>query len=283
MTTYAYYRVSTREQDYNSQKIGVLKFCEDKKIHIDAEVVDQAKSGALSPDKRNIGTLLNNLQKGDVIVCAEISRLGRSLMIIMQILKEIMDKECKLYCVKENYELGDNIVSKVLAFAFGLSAEIERNLVIQRTKEGQERARLAGKKIGRQKGVTYYKLSKLDSYIRELITEGYSISEIARKVNCKWTTVHRYLKEHNIEYDQSKYKNENLKRKLNLTELYCACKKYKSMEEVRKQFQTSRHVIRRHLDMLGITPVPYKGFKFNDFNYGDTQANHYGALSVHNT
>ncbi len=79
--------------------------------------------------------MLKKVEKGDVIICSELSRLGRNLFMIMEILNICMTKECKVWTIKDNYRLGDDIQSKVLAFAFGLSAEIERNLISQRTKE----------------------------------------------------------------------------------------------------------------------------------------------------
>lgn len=263
MTTYAYYRVSTGHQDYRSQKLGVLDFCNKKKIIIDAEVIDQAKSGKLNPSKRNLGVLLNNLKKGDTIVCSEISRLGRSLLMIMDILKELMDKECKLYCVKENYELGDNIISKVLAFAFGLSAEIERNLISQRAKEGIARARQAGKKIGRKPGQKAWKLSKLEDYIRQLVNQGESISEICRRVGAHWNTVQKFCKDKGINTKNRGYSpmvRLRARRILNRTDLIIACSKYKQLSQVARYMGCAPNTVRKNLELYGITFKNGKGF-----------------------
>ena len=132
--TYVYIRVSTDKQDGTNQKLGIEELCKRKELKIDRYIDDEGVSGTKEPDKRKLGGLLRNLRQGDVIVASEISRLGRSLFMIMRILEECMNKGVKLYTVKDGYELGDNITSKVLAFAFGLSAEIERNLISQRTK-----------------------------------------------------------------------------------------------------------------------------------------------------
>ena len=92
----------------------------------------------------NSEKLLNKVQKDDLIICAELSRLGRNLFMIMEILNICMSKECRVWTIKDNYKLGEDIQSKVLAFAFGLSAEIERNLISQRTKEALARKKIEG-------------------------------------------------------------------------------------------------------------------------------------------
>ncbi len=92
------------------------------------------------------------MQKGDLIICAGLSRLGRNLFMIMEFLNICMTKECRIWTVKDNHRLGDDIQSKVLAFAFGLSAEIERNLICQRTKDSLARKKAEGVVLGRPKG-----------------------------------------------------------------------------------------------------------------------------------
>jgi DNA invertase Pin-like site-specific DNA recombinase len=101
---------------------------------------------------RKFGALLQRMHKGDVLIVSELSRLGRNLMQIMKILHDCMEKDVMVYTVKENYELGNNINSKVLAFAFGLSAEIERNLISQRTKKALARRKAEAQILGRPKG-----------------------------------------------------------------------------------------------------------------------------------
>ncbi len=133
---YGYLRVSSDEQDVNSQKQGVEQFAKDKGWTIDKYITDEGVSGGKDPDKRNLGPLLKIIQKDDVIICSEISRLGRDLYMVMDILHFCMERGCIIYTVKDRFVLGDDIQSKVLAFAFGLSAEIERQMIRQRTKEG---------------------------------------------------------------------------------------------------------------------------------------------------
>ena len=133
---YGYLRVSSDEQDVNSQKQGVEQFAKEKGWTIDTFITDEGVSGGKDPDKRNLGPLLKLVNKDDVIICSEISRLGRDLYMVMDILHFCMDRGCIIHTVKDRFTLGDDIQSKVLAFAFGLSAEIERQMIRQRTKEG---------------------------------------------------------------------------------------------------------------------------------------------------
>lgn len=149
---YGYLRVSSDEQDVNSQKQGVVKFAEAREWQIDEYITDEGVSGGKDPDKRNLGPLLKKLQQDDIVIAAEISRLGRDLYMVMDILHFCMKTGCKIYTVKDNFALDDNIQSKVLAFAFGLAAEIERQMIRQRTKEGLKLRMKLGVLLGRPVG-----------------------------------------------------------------------------------------------------------------------------------
>ena len=116
--TYGYIRVSSDKQTVENQRFEIDNFCSKKNIKIDGWI-EETISGTKNYDKRKLGELLNKVQKGDLIICAELSRLGRSLFMIMEILHICMNKECKVWTIKDNYRLGDDIQSKVLAFAFG--------------------------------------------------------------------------------------------------------------------------------------------------------------------
>ena len=149
---YGYLRVSSDEQDVNSQKQGVVQFAEARKWTIDEFISDEGVSGGKDPDKRNLGPLLKKLHKDDIVIASEISRLGRDLYMVMDILHFCMKTECKIYTVKDNFTLEDNVQSKVLAFAFGLAAEIERQMIRQRTKEGLRLRMKMGVLLGRPCG-----------------------------------------------------------------------------------------------------------------------------------
>lgn len=142
---YGYVRVSTEKQTVQNQKMEIRRFCKERKLR-KVQWVAETVSGTKSPDKRKLGALLKTVGENDIIVCTEISRLGRSMMMIFDVLNKLMTVGVKVYTIKENYELGDNIQSQVLAFAFGLSAQIERDLISERTKMGLERVRKEMKK-----------------------------------------------------------------------------------------------------------------------------------------
>ena len=137
---YGYIRVSTEAQSVENQKMAITEYARRhgiKKVQWTAETI----SGTRQPEKRKLGELLEELRKDDTLIITELSRLGRSIIMILSVLQKLLDKGVCVIAIKEGYELGDNIQSKVLAFAFGLSAEIERALISERTKLGLERAR----------------------------------------------------------------------------------------------------------------------------------------------
>ena len=168
---YGYIRVSTDHQDCENQKLGIEAKAKSLNLHID------------------------KLKFGDIIICSELSRLGRKLFMIMRILEHCMNVGARVYTVKDGYELGDNIQSKVMAFAFGLSAEIERDLISQRTKEALAVRRANGQKLGRPQGHTN-KSHKLDGkmpLIIKMLDKGISKRRIAKQLRVSTPTLYDYL------------------------------------------------------------------------------------------
>lgn len=193
---YAYIRVSTEKQNVENQQQEIERFCQSKNIKVD-KWIKETISGTKAKENRRLGALLKRMKKGDTLIISEISRLSRKMMDIMQILSLCMEKEVVVYSIKEGYELGDTIVSKVLAFAFGLSAEIERNLISQRTKEGLARARAQGVKLGRKPGGKNkkYKLTdKEDKLIELLCIEKRSKEYTAKKLKCSVSCLNAHIK-----------------------------------------------------------------------------------------
>lgn len=193
---YGYIRVSTDKQTVENQKFEIKGFCTGKGIQIE-KWISETISATKKLNDRKFGKLMKKLEKGDIVVVSEISRLGRNLMQIMSILNECMEKEVMVLTVKEGYELGNNINSKVLAFAFGLSAEIERNLISQRTKEALARKKSEGVILGRPKGASAFSSLKLFSKKEEVIKmlgEGKSFSYIARKLKVHRITVAKFVR-----------------------------------------------------------------------------------------
>lgn len=216
---YGYLRVSTDEQDINSQKQGVDMFAKNKSMHIDQYITDEGVSGGKDPKKRNLGPLLNKLGKGDILIAAEISRLGRDLYMVMDILHFCMERECIIYTVKDNFVLGDDIQSKVLAFAFGLSAEIERQMIRQRTKEGLKLRVKMGILLGRPIGIKSHQKTpdtKVNGKKEEiLIALNYGASQrsIAKKMGIDRNTLYRYLIEWGYKLTEEEKKEYNISQK----------------------------------------------------------------------
>ena len=195
--TYGYIRVSSDKQTVENQRFEINQFCQRQDIRVDGWI-EETVSGTRPYSKRQLGRLLRHVGKGDLIICSELSRLGRNLYMIMEILSFCMRRGCAVWTIKDGYRLGDDIQSKVLAFAFGLSAEIERNLISQRTREALARLKAEGKKIGRPKGShnrrEVHPLYGREGYIQRALVKGVSLREIARRLHCSRNTLKRYLK-----------------------------------------------------------------------------------------
>ncbi len=194
---YGYIRVSTDGQTSENQKIQIRAYCRAKRLH-HIKWIDETVSGTRSPTKRKLGQVLKIARSGDIVIVTELSRLGRSLIMIMNVLQEFLERGVKVKAIKEGFECDESIVSKVLAFAFGLSAEIERQLISERTKMGLERARKAGKQIGRLPGQKphYYKLTPYRHKIRRALKAGRSKLSIAKELGVTWVTLDRFVRLH---------------------------------------------------------------------------------------
>ncbi len=196
---YGYIRVSTDKQTVENQRFEINRFLQKTKFHVDSWI-EETISGTVSPKKRNLGKLIEKTKAGDIINCSELSRLGRNMFMIMSILNILMERGVLIYTVKEHYKLGQDLTSKVLAFAFSISAEIEKTLISQRTKEALNRKKAQGVKLGRPKGKKNktHKLSGCDDKIREMLSEGYPITLISKQLNVAPSTLYLYMKKHKI-------------------------------------------------------------------------------------
>jgi len=194
---YGYIRVSTDKQTVDNQRFEIERFCLKNSIIID-HWIEETISGTQLPEKRLLGSLLADAKTGDLIVCSELSRLGRSLFMIMSILNHFMINGVKILTIKDNYQLGDSIQAKVIAFAFGLIAEIERDLISQRTKEALARRRSEGFALGRPSGrkSSSLKLTEHEAEIQTLLAKNVSKSAIARRFGVCRKTVISFLKKH---------------------------------------------------------------------------------------
>ena len=195
---YGYIRVSTDKQTVENQRFEILEFAKRNSLVLDSWI-EETVSGTIRPENRALGKLLDSIQKDDLIICSELSRLGRSLFMIMSILNKLMEKGARIWTIKDGYRLGDDIQSKVLAFAFGLSAEIERNLISQRTQEALKRKKALGTKLGRPKGrAKQLKLSSKIELTQELLAMRISKAHISRIMGVSVPTLYNFIKRNDL-------------------------------------------------------------------------------------
>ncbi len=196
---YGYCRVSTLHQHEENQHFVIERFASNNKINVDLWIEEKISSSRKLKD-RQLGALLKNLNSGDILITTEISRLGRSLMEVMGILQHCLERDCQVWTLKENFRLGADIQSKVLAFAFGLSAELSKQLLQERVRESLDRIKSTGRKLGRPHGAkskTSKIKNKYEKYT-ELIDKGISNADIAKILDVDKTTVYRYQYQNKI-------------------------------------------------------------------------------------
>lgn len=192
---YGYIRVSTDQQSTSNQKFEINRYAASHNIQID-KWVEETISSRKPLNKRKLGSLLAELKDGDILISTEISRLGRSLLEVMGILQHCLAQNCQIWTLKEHYKLGSDIASKVLAFCFGLSAEIERQLISERTKMSLDKLKSQGKHLGRPFGAKSksLKLSKNTKKVKDLMSKGLPKAQIARLLGVDKLTLYRFLK-----------------------------------------------------------------------------------------
>ena len=196
---YGYIRVSTDKQSVDNQRFEILKYANDKNFHV-GHWIEETVSTTKKLADRKLGQLLKDLKEGDILIATEMSRLGRSVMEVMSILHTLMEKDVFVYTVKEKYEMGNNINSKVLAFAFSLSADIERQLISQRTKAALARRKAEGKTLGRPKGALSksVKLAGKEDQIREMLSYKMPATALARMFGVHHITMRNFIRSRNL-------------------------------------------------------------------------------------
>lgn len=191
--TIAYLRVSTSDQDLEKNKFEILQLANEKGL---GQVlwIEETVSGRVSWRKREIAVILERLQSGDNLIVSELSRLGRSMLECMEILSIASQKEIKVYAVKGNWRLDNSIQSKIIAMAFSMAAEIERDLISARTREALAARKKAGMTLGRPRGIGK---SKLDAYrpeIEALLANGSKQAFIAKRYGTTEPNLSRWIK-----------------------------------------------------------------------------------------
>ena len=198
--TVAYLRVSTEKQEIEKNKADIRKLADKKQFGM-PEWIEEVASSRVKWTDRKIGEVIAELDKGDRILVSEMSRLGRSMLEIMTILNTCLDKGIEVHAVKGDWSLNGSIQSKVVAMAFSMAAEIERDLISKRTREVLKARRDAGVRLGRPPGPGKSKLDNYQPEIEALLANGSSQSFIAKRYNVTEATVSRWLKKHGIDRD----------------------------------------------------------------------------------
>lgn len=193
----AYLRVSTGKQHLENQREEIKKFADKKALSVDSWVTETV-SGKRSEKDRNLGEIMRKMKSGDSLIVTEFSRLSRTLTEIMSILGYCLEKGIYLYSIKDGYTLDDSINSKVLAFAFGLVAEIEHNLISMRTKEALAVRKAQGISLGRPKGkaVKQQILVENKAQIIRLLHQGKTVTSVCRLFNVSRDTFYTFKKNH---------------------------------------------------------------------------------------
>lgn len=195
MTNFAYLRVSKDTQDVANQKHGVLAYAKSRSLE-PLELVEDTASGKVNWQKRGIGELLEKAVKGDVVLVAEVSRMARSTLQVLEIMQEAAEKGVAVHVVKNNLVLDESMMAKITVVVLGLAAEIEREFISERTKEGLARRKAEGKTLGRPKGAKSKKL-KLDGRKKEIEgwqEKGLNKTAIAKLCGVSRTTLDGWLR-----------------------------------------------------------------------------------------
>ncbi len=204
MSTYAFIRVSTLEQDTEKNKIDILQFANRMKLG-NVDFTEEQCSGKISYKERKLGALLNSMQSGDVLIVPELSRIARSITQILEVIKVTKDKGITLYSLKENFcNNEDSISATVTSTIFALVAQIERELISMRTKEALHARKIAGVKLGRPKGKGKSKLDEHREDILKLISLQVPKTMIARQFNTSVGNLNNFLSRIKVVNDCSK-------------------------------------------------------------------------------
>jgi DNA invertase Pin-like site-specific DNA recombinase len=195
--TVAYLRVSTLDQDLEKNKADILRFANPRDLG-QVHFVEEIASGRKSWRDRQIAQVLEDLQNGDALIVSELSRLGRSMLECMEILALATRKGIRVYSVKGGWQLDHSLQSKILALAFSMAAEIERDLISQRTKEALRFKKAQGFTLGRPKGPGKSKLDAFRPEIESLLANGSTQRFIARRYHTTEANLYNWLRKHGM-------------------------------------------------------------------------------------
>jgi len=194
-----YIRVSTIAQDLNNQKTAILNYCNHNKMIVD-EFIEVQSSSKKSKKDRKIDSMIDKIQEKDIVVVTELSRLGRSVSGILDIVNSLVEKKVRLICIKENIDIEKNqsIQSKIMITMVSLFADLERDLISKRTKETLAMKKAMGVRLGRPPGPGKSKLEPLKEQIQGYLDKNISILNIARLLDVSYTTIHNYIRKNKM-------------------------------------------------------------------------------------
>jgi len=195
--TLAYLRVSTNDQDTEKNKTDVRAFA-NRKDFGKVEFIEEKVSGRKPWRERKIKDIIDALGNGDRLIVPELSRLGRSTLEVLEILHITKQKDISVYSLKEGFELNSSIQSKIMSTMLALFAELEREFISQRTKEGLRAARAKGKQLGRPRGPGKSKLDEFKEEIEALLKTGSKQTYLAKKYGVTPATVSNFIKKNKI-------------------------------------------------------------------------------------
>ena len=196
--TVAYLRVSTVDQDLEKNKADILKLANDRNFGKVKFIEEKASGYKTGWKERKVKKIIDDLQKGDRLIVPEMSRLGRSMLDILQLLSVCKEKGIDVHAVKGNWSLNGTIESKIIMTIYAMAAEIERDLISQRTKEGLRAARAKGKILGRPKGPGKSKLDKFRPEIEALLKDGSPKTFIAKRYGTTPANLYNWMKKNGI-------------------------------------------------------------------------------------
>jgi len=199
--TIAYLRVSTVEQDLEKNKADILTFANDRDFG-KVKFVEEKVSGMKKWKDRKIKGVIDSLDKGDRLIVPEFSRLGRSMLEIMEMLSILKDKEVNVYAIKGDWELNGSLQSKIMAMVFSIASEIERDLISKRTKEALRARKNAGVKLGRPKGVGKSKLDEFKEEIVALLRNGSTKKFVADRYGTSQVNLYNWIKKNSLNIKQ---------------------------------------------------------------------------------
>jgi len=200
MGVYAYLRVSTDEQDVDNQRHGILEYANAHNLG-SLQFSEDNASGKTNWKDRKMGELLTKtMQPGDTILFAEVSRMARSVLQILEVLAYCAEHEFTVHIVKQNMVFDDSLNSRITATVLGLAAEIEREFISMRTKEALAKRKAEGVVLGRPKGkAKRVKLDNKSKEIRKYLELGISKRAICKLVDCSPSTLYEWIERRKVE------------------------------------------------------------------------------------